>query len=478
MPLLAGCTQGNDPAPPAPGLPASALEAGRYYGFAHAGGALAFTLDGEGEASFDLYGGDDQRLGSVGFSSSPGRTGLHRIEGVDPGEVVLRLVTLNGTLNIDSGAERVQAFRPLLATVDRILLIDRPPRMDLLGGIGLDIALPGQTPADETVAIDFPRAPSDLRVLANGPWANLTVEVHNDRGLVLSAQDPGLIAAPTPGGTPRTLETMLGAAVPQNLRAGPAAAHVRADDLAGAVVLELESFSRAALPGPALTGPAVGDVRFTYGALPDGPVAFTVHASTRALMLWQDGPAADNASVALFGPHDEPLGVVRVPSKGTAQVPVAAGGDYVAVRLGGRVSLGADRTPSAFDLRPLEVQETTLPSGPMGLNGRYAIGNETLDAVGAFELRPGSLTSDGPDLQEGQTPLGGCDRGRFLRVDQGGETLVATLERGNDAAIEVASFAEGTLALGQGPLTVTHDGFGGDGCARPAVVVRSYVRAV
>lgn len=486
IPLLAGCTA-DDGAPasaPSPGVPAALLDAGRFYAFHHRGGALVFTLDGEGDAAFDLYDGADTRLGSVGFSSAPPRAGLHRIEGVAAGDVVIRLQTLNGTLRITSGGAGVGSFQPLAESVERVLLAAKPARAPLVP-FGLGFApVPTQQPVDETVDVAFHRAPAELRLLATGPWENLTVDVRSDRGTVLRSEGQLPSGGGIALGPVNALAPLAAQATPQNLRDGRLTATVRATDLAGPVVLESRTYSRAALPGRSAPGPDPASLPFSYGALPGGPAAFAVHGAASRLVLWQEGAAgnASDAAVALFGPHDERLGTLLVPPNGSVEAPTVGPGDYVAVLLSGHATLGADRAPADFQLRPLDVRETLAPAARAGegSSDEYAVAAEPLDATHAFALRPGSLAASGGDMVgSAGSPFGSfgaCDAGRFLAVAQGGEALMASLEPLDNAAPDAAPFADGTLALGDGPLTITHDGFGDDGCPRPAVTVLSYER--
>ncbi|MEK6976684.1 MAG: hypothetical protein AABY18_10140 [Candidatus Thermoplasmatota archaeon] len=476
VPLLAGCTGGDDAPGVVAGIPAADLEAGHFYAFRHNGGALVFTLDGDGDAAFDLYDGNDRRLGSVGFSSETTRSGLHRIDGVGAGELVLGLLTLNGTLRVESGGSGVASFQALADHIERHVLVDRAPRADLMGPIGIGgLPLSDQQSADEAVAVALRRAPAQLRVLGTGPWSNLTVDVLSEKGVVLSTGE----AAATPVFSieaSRELVAIAGQFTPQNLRDGNLTARVRADDLAGALLLEARSYSRAGLPGPAQAGPDVADVAFTYGVLPDAPVSFDVHGDATRLVLWQEGPPADNATVAVFGPDDRKLAVVHVPRTGTIVVPVAAAGQHVAILLGGKATLGADEAPSDFDLRPLDVTDTVVPSGRAGENGRYAIANEQLDLPTAFRFLPTVVSTPGDVLGQPQMPFGSCTTGLFARVDQAGEAVLAAVLATPGSAADPAPFVLGTMALRDGPLTLTYDGLGDDGCDRPAIVIQSYVR--
>lgn len=481
VPLLAGCTDG-DAAPPvvppvSPGLPAAALTEGGTYAFAHAGGPLVFTLAGNGDAAFELYDGEDRRLGSVGFSSETTRTSLHRVDGVPRGDVVLRLQTLNGTLLVESDGQPVLRFMPLGLLVERIVLVSTAPGPLDVVGIGSPVGGTGE-PVDEQVPISLRRAPSSLRLLAAGAWSGLDVEVRSERGVVLrlDVADSSSTPIASPG---RILLPLRAEATPQNLRDGELVAHVRADDLRGALVLEAESYSRAPLPTP---GQDAGQAAtFSYGELPAEPVVFTVHQDATRLLLWQEAGNGTNASVALFDAHDRRVANVVVPREGVVAVPVSEPGDYVAVRLAGSVSLGADRAPADFDLRPLEVQQTIVPGQPAGNGGLYAIATEELDLPTAFAFDPAVLAVPQGNVDGGLGPnLGmfGCSGGRFLRVDQGGEAVLVSLEPVGNEEFDARPFVAGALALGAGALTVTHDGFGDDGCERPAVAIRSYLRSV
>lgn len=469
-PWLAGCSDADPPGPQ--GLPASALEAGRYYAFQHNGGALAFTLDGQGETSFELYGSDDQRIGGAGLASSAAQQGLHRISGVAPGSIVLRVLTLTGTLQVESGGTAVSAFLPLLTSTQRIPLVALPPSNDPLATLGLGVLPVTGERFNQDVGLQLDRAPADLRVLASGPWSNLSVVIEGTVGRMVTASGSGS-SPPSLLGDARELRALPGAATPQNLRAGNASARIQADALEGAVVLEVETFSRASLPIPGKTGPTGA---FSYGALPLEPVAFTVHPRAKTLSLWQASGATSPAHVALFGPHDEPYGVLRVPPTGALAVAIRGAGEYVAVRLDGNVSLGADRTPAAFDLRPLPVKEAILPQQVAGSNGRYALVSETPTPTTWFALDPAQAIPTAQGITGG-LQFAGCDGGRLLQVRQGNETLVSVLDE-TLAADRVQAFSQGTLARHAGDLTIIHDGFGDDGCTRQAVRLRSYERIV
>jgi hypothetical protein len=482
VPFLAGCTDGAAPDPPLDGIAPGELRAGGAYSFHHAGGTLVFTLGGEGDASFDLFDGADQRLGSVGFSSSPAGASRHTIDGVDAGELVLLLTTINGTLRVESAGQAVAAFRPLGTLVERHLLADEEPRANPL--FGLNIPTPGSRPYDETFEVSLVRAPTALRVLATGPNSGLAVEVRSSKGIVLTAD--GDTAGPSAAiGDPVSLYAIPGTLTPQNIRDGELVVRVTADDLAGAVVLEAQSFSRVRLPTPQRQGPDPSDVSFTYGSLPGGPVGFTVHRDARTLVLWQEGTPEANATVALFGPHDERIATVLVPAVGTAEVAVSGGGDFVAVLLEGKATLGADVAPSDFDLHPLGVAKAVVPVAVAGSyssqGGRYGQAMEEAEAPTAFALRANRTASSGSNELGSEQPLPLCgsgDRGRYLRVDQGGEAILAYVEP-QSASGNVdpePAFRSATRALGAGPLQVWSDGFGADGCDRPVIDVLSYVR--
>lgn len=485
VPLLAGCTDGDaGPAtipPVSPGLPAAELTEGGFYAFAHAGGSLTFRLDGEGDAAFDLYDGDDVRLGSVGFSSETTRTGFHRIDGVGPGDLVLRVQTLNGTLRVESGDQAVARFQPLGTLVERVVLASTDATSPDTLGLGLAPVL-DPTPVDDQVDVALRRAPADLRLLGGGLWSNLSVEVRSERGVVLRADDVG---GGVSLGQARRLDPLPVEAALQNLRGGALVADIRADDLHGAIVLESRSYSRAGLPTPALAGDA--EAGFTYGPLSTTPTAFAVHAQATRLLLWQADarPGRDEAAVALFGPDDRRIATVLVPSRGLVEVAVAGGGDHVAVLLSGNATLGADRAPADFDLRPLETQDLVVPSSVAGdaARGLYAIASEEVEAPTAYAFVEDRLESSRQPFDGGGGPPPpmfpfGCDTGRFLRVDHGGEAVLVWPEEAGVVQQPPAPVLQAALALSAGLFTVTHDGFGDDGCARPALVIRSYVRPV
>lgn len=489
LPLLAGCTDGGGgpeeapgTQPLAPGLTPGELRAGGFYTFRHEGGTLVFTLGEEGDASFDLFDGADLRLGSVGFSSSPSGSSMHTIEGVQPGDLVLRLTTINGTLRVESGGRSVTSFRPLGVAVERHVLVDLDPRPNPLPGIVIPLPTSDGSYSG-TMDVAFRRAPVGLRVLATGPDAGLLVEVRSSKGVVLVAD--GDEASPQAAIGELVLYPIPGEFTPQNVRDGSFTVTVTADDLGGAVVLEAQSYSRAPLPAEPVAGPDPADVPFTYGALPRSPVGFTVHDDARRIFLWQDEAAADNATVALFDADDRRIATVLVPGRGSIAVTVQGGGEHVAVLLEGDATLGADVAPSDFDLHPLERSVTVLPVAVAGSyqapeGGRYGQGTEEADLPTAFALRANRTSaSEGDEFGDDAqfNPFCGThNRGRYLAIDQGGEAVLAYLEGLDEGNEPGPAFMAGTRALGSGPVQVHFDGFGADGCDRPVIDVLSYVR--
>lgn len=487
LPLLAGCTD-----PPAPAEPlarswetgAEGLENGTFYAFPHAGGDLAVAVRGNGSAEVVLYGADDVRLGHVGVGAERAR-GRFVLEGVEAGELVLHALAINGTLDLRSGGAPVPWFRALTAHYERHVLVSRDASLG-----GMPVPLPGGGDSvSEDVEVRLLRAPTDVLLYVHASFESLDVRVQGRSGPVLevstgsSVPFAGVYSGP-----------MRGEAYPENVRDGELVAHVEASAFEGDVVLEAASYSRARPAEAAATW--TGEVpRFTYGDLPDHPVAFDVHRDAVRLYLWQErGEVADGAAceaeggdadacgpedahVALFGPDDRRVATVAVPPDRVVALPVHEPGSWVAVLLGGEATLGADRVPGDFELHPLDVGQQTFPGGAAGSDdGSYEEERSAvrLDGVPyrvhAVEL---SGTGTGPVLDARPLVLGTCTSGA-LALLHGGETIGAW---GYDSlgSVRAPEQQDPSLLLGDGPLEVAY-GDHGPGCDRPGVAFDTYRR--
>ncbi len=491
LPLLAGCSE--DP-PSTPALVTSEVTADRlenetYYAFAHEGGDLDISVAGNGSAEVVLYGADDQRIGHIGVGAEQAR-GRFVLEGLSAGELVLRVVSINGTLDLRSGDSRVDGYRTLPLHIERHLLVERDastPFIPALVGSGSSV--------DETLDLDLLRAPTDIVAVARANYETLDVRVSGRSGTIYDGGGgQGVPIQPNV-----FLDELPGEFHDENVRDGHVTVRVQATSFSGILLLESRSFSRARIAeGEAFASDDVP--RFTYGDLPDQPVAFDVRADTTVLYLWQeDPPTAEEASqecqdpdnaeqercafgspahVALFGPDDARVATLAVPANGTLAIPVVEPGTWVAVLLDGAATLGADRVPSDFELRPLDVVETVLPGEAAGQDdGSYGDDRRPLAANGVpFRIEPVTIGSSGTTSTfdpMAQLFLGGCDPSA-VSVLLDGETIAAwgyDAYRFSPDAQPIAA----SLLLGDGELEIAYSDFG-RGCSRAGVNVLGYER--
>lgn len=484
--LLAGCSADPPPASPldlALERGPDELEAGRFYAFGHAGGELALSVEGNGSADVVLFGADDTRLGRVGVGT--GETGgRFELDAVAGGELVVQVLGLDGELELRSAGALVQSYHELPRHVERHILLHvaREP-LERLGV--LPTLMP--EPADETVEVDLLRAPSDLRLLAEGEYTDLEVVVQGEDGVVLEASDSG---GPFPAAG---LGVVSFGVIPsqmrsENVRDGRLTAHVRADHFKGILLLEGESFSRAR-PTGVESEPTQDVPRFTYGPLPNQPVSFQVRDGTTRLYLLQESEPDDvcsasepestdcvapMATVTIFDPEDRRLATVVVPWNTTMAVQVTVPGTYVAVLLAGQASLAADRTPADFELGPLDVKSVIAPEGYASETpGEYGQARSEVTGQGVvFRITPQDQASTPFGL-----PTGGPDCARTsLAVAQGGETIASWGfdQRSYDFDLEGTPEAASRLLAG-GPLTLVHDDFGSE-CVRTSLLLEGYER--
>jgi hypothetical protein len=477
--LMAGCTV--DPAETADGAMApEELAVGGFYAFRHTGGSLSFGLDGPGSAEVVLYGGDDARVGRVALDDarSAGRFVLER---VDAGDLVLHVQGLDGNLTVRSEGREVEAFSSLPTHVERHVLLQRP--RGPLAPVGLEGVNPlDREPADETVEVQLLRAPSHLRLLLQGSYADLDVRVVGAGGPVLVAE------APSGGFGPPVvalgLDEIPSEGYGENVRDGLLTAKVAAGDFEGVLLLEAESFSRARPPAAAVEA-LEGEPRFTFGVLPDQPVSFQVRAGAERIYLFQerdggspaepaceaaeapglDGDCPPGAVVALFGPHDERVAIVEVPADGVVAVRSVGAGEWVAVLLSGEASLGTDLVPADFELHPLEVEVAFTPeSHASGRGGEYASADGPANVAGVpFRAAIGE-TSD----PFGGLPLLASCGPASLALRQDGETIGSWGHSGQPSG-------QPELLLDGGELTVAYDDFG-PGCPQAILAIEGYVR--
>jgi hypothetical protein len=491
LPLLAGCSgPAAKPAGPSPLEAAAAgLQAGQYYAFDHGGGDLVFAVPANGSAEAVLYGAGDTRIGHIGLGAGQA-SGRFVIDGLQPGTLVLGVLSVNGTLDVRSSGRPVTTFRPLPLHVERHVLVDRPSQTPALP-ILLD------DPLDESMNVSLLRAPTALRIVAHdASFQDLEVRVTGRDGVVHEVQ---LGTTPTP--FPSYEEALPGDSYPENIRDGELTVEMRSTSFKGALILEADSYSRA-LVDEGGAHPSRDVPRFTYGALPDQPVSFEVRSGAKQVYLWVEArgssqtPSPSSSSrptqdpepcarqtaqaeacqdkrpvVALFGPHDERLATVVVPANQTVAVPVRDAGTWVAVLLRGDATLGADAVPTDFELHPLDTVQATTPDGPAGgSDGSYGEERVPLHVEGVpFHVEALQESATGGMFGVPSFGFGACG-GATLAVSRDGETIAAWGYQG----LRQPTW-DPDLYLGAGDLEAVHSDYGG-ACGRLSAVVAGYVR--
>jgi hypothetical protein len=494
LPLLAGCS-GRAPGAAPPSVHAAGaadLEPGTFYGFPHGGGELAFAVPANGSAEVVLYGADDQRIGHVGLGAAQA-SGRFVLDGLRAGELVIDVLSLNGTLDVRSGGEPVLAFRPLPVHVERHVLVSRPPQTPVA-----PVPFVAERPLREDVEVPLLRAPTDLRVVAHdAAFQDLFVTVRGREGTVHRVAYGS--ATPLLPGYQGVLQ---GDTFPENVRDGGLTAGLESSSFEGTLILEADSFSRAKADDGGAR-PTRDVPRFTYGPLPEQqPVSFEVREGARQVYLWVErgggrtstvsstftstsspssGPgspppsAGDDAdsrpAVALFGPQDQRIATVLVPRNETIAVPVPEAGKWVAVLLRGEATLGADAVPADFELHPLETAEARTPSGPAGGNdGSYGERRVPLEARGVpFHLAVEREYPGGSFVGFFDVGLTGCGSSGIAAL-RDGETIGAW---GYEGWLEPEWDPD--LYLGDGLLEVVHSDYGGT-CDHLVLVVTGYTR--
>jgi len=431
------------------GVPADALEAGRFYAFDHDGGRLAFRLEPGGAARVELYDSEDRRVARVPFGEGT-ETGPEVAFDLAAGRPVVRFEEMNGTVAVASDGRPVDRFEPLGVMFERIVVAARPPeplRLPLV---------PSSEPLEVESTIRLATAPHALRLLASGSYDALEFVAWTDSGVVLEAAD----AYVDPFGAllGEGLHTVPGDGFPENMESAELGVRLHAEGASGVFVLEAWGYSRAEplrKPAQATTRPV-----YEYGAVPDRPALFDVHAEATRITFRADGDAP--ATVVLFGPDDARIGTYRVQPGDAVAVPVQGGGAYVAVALHGSIIVGADAAPADLDsLHPLERIQTTAPTEPPGQDGAYGVVEENV-------THEGVLYDIGFGYMGGTLPGFPCGSGSTVRVLQDGQVLgfwgdEGDMDDGNRSA-----------RLRDGPVTVVADGF--EGCGHAGAVLWSYVR--
>jgi hypothetical protein len=474
--LLAGCATGPAQNQAEPrlslALHPTALLAGQFYSFVHGGGPLHFQTVDNATAVLEIFNGADARVGQIELDGGRATKAQFTITAMAAGQPVVRFLAIEGTIRIHSGSQEVTEFMLLVPAIERVLLINRgedfvPSLQPFVGG----------APANELVTVVLQRAPSSLRLLASGEYAGLSVTINSATGPVASTSGRNSpLLGPTAFGGRRLLEIPM-TLHHENFGSGTYQAVIEADNLSGALVLEAKTFSRAQPPS---AGPAVvsGDeVAFAYGRLTAAATGFQVHPAATSLYFWQDFEEGSNTNrttappawLAIYDSKDSKIATLRVSAEGLVRLPIQAGGEYVAILLAGTASVGSNEPPADFQLHPLSVRQTNVPSRVAGSNGWYAIESENVTLTGIpFRLSAGnrSTAPGGPSIFGPGMPCGG--------------TTVATLMLQGEAIFSVGQVRsealQGSLHLQTQGLSVVWDGFGADGCPQPVIAVHQYVR--
>lgn len=469
---LAGCAGvGHLPAASHPVLPdivpAAAL-AGSFYQFHHPGGTLELGVSAQGHAEIELFDPHDLRLGRLLLGGLAGHVGPVAVNDLVPGDYVLHVVALNGTLQLSvlgqsgsrSGETSEPVLRPLASHLERRILRQEPG-----GAVPVVGGLPpiNQTPHVVPLNVTLLRAPTALRLLATGPYSDLSVQLRGASGLVVDYN----------GGQRQGLNTFGGGVVeqlpaqlhPEAAADGHLVGSISFTQLQGAIVLEATSYSRLLPRAPATaavleTSPA----GFSYGSLPEQPVRFQLGAQNHRVLVANN--LTEPAWASLFTVGGDHLGTIEVPGHSQVALPLTPG-PYIVALLSGNLTLGADSAPGDFDLHPLTVTRTLQPATPAGRNGEYGQSREAADKGGVvFDIRPASSV---PMQGSGPVPLPAfspCRSEGMVRVvGIGNETL---------AYWDFASQVGRAAPLLDGPATIETDGFGADGCERSVAEVLSF----
>lgn len=463
LPLMAGCLESDDlrlPLADGFGVGPDGLAPDTYYQFPHPGGPLTFSVAPGGEAIIDLYGADDRRLGRFQLGGLDLQPREVRLGPIDAGDLVMRTVALDGQLTIDTDVGPIDHFAPLPAAVERVVLVDRPHAV-LGDALGL---LPQGDPVQDEQVVALARPPADLRLLLTGGAEGLEVTVSGPRGIIYETDEGDYMGA-LPF-EPSRLRPVTGTFTVQNVSIATLEVAIEAESMDGELILEATGFSRAVVPTPP-QGTDATEESFSYGVVPDQPILFQVHPDATTLFFSHNGTEGDGpAWVSLYDPDDRLVGTFQVPGNRSVQVPVATGGDHVAVARAGTVQVGADRVPADFELHPLEVARQVGPEAPAGQDGEYGVQETTLDVDGVpFALEPASVEPPG------LTPVSlTCLQWSSVQVVQGSDIL------GGGGAGVPEQYEAADLRLRPAPVTLVHDDLGEDGCGRHGVELLGYIR--
>ena len=477
VPTLAGCVGRTPPetAPtPEPGpyfVAPSEAEAGRFYALAHGGGLLSFRPHAGASAQVELFDAQDRRVAEYGIGG--GQAGPDIQVELPPGSYVLRMPTLNGTIAITSAGTELPLI-PLEGHVERIVLAQ-----DTKGVLPAVPFVPLEG-AHLKLDLNLTRTPTGLRLLADGEFGWLELALSGPAGEVFRAESGPATSFAEFGDYLREVE---GKFLASRARTERLQGTLDVEDLQGVLVLEAYSYSRAVPMGQDRQGQRSGRAPFEYGLLPSVPVAFDVASGASQLYLTAlpdaslvgpkgfGGKDKVAAWVAVFGPDDVKLASVPVYLGTYTTVQVSQPGTYVAALLQGNATLGADVAPGKLGLRPLRVDIHELPQQAAGTSGNYGQESEDPGSEGSlqgvtFDVRP--VTIDEPLTSP--IPSFACSMQESLRIIQEGEVVAAYGPQWPNASLPTGAL------LGNGPLTLWHDGFGGSGCMRNGVAVHTYLR--
>ncbi|HET6398804.1 MAG TPA: hypothetical protein VFH47_04555, partial [Candidatus Thermoplasmatota archaeon] len=304
-----------------------------------------------------------------------------------------------------------------------------------------------------------PRAPTDIRLLLRGSVRDVELVLHGAGGTVFEMRGAAFSLLPAVV-FPDGFHPIGGEFLRENVVDGRLAGTLAVSGLEGELVLEAASFSRAAATVSASVDWTQPAPSFRNG-LVEAPSVVTVPdgASRLSLLLEPDRAAGrdDEAWVAVFGPHDERLAVLRLRPGEVATLATPWAGDYVVAPLSGRVVVGADRLSSDFEPRPLALERTHAPAQPSrsGMDVR----NETVEPRGvpfAVAFEPARAT------------LFGCPDA-FLRLDHAGDAIAVQDGR------RAPDLLRASALLGDGGLTVASHA-APRGCTPAAFVITAYLR--
>ncbi len=496
------------------------LEPG-FYQFTHRGGDLELSVPSDHYARFDLFNGDDERLGRIELGSG-GFADQLSIDGA-PGAYVLHLIELAvipdhrvhetnasteepaddaaaeaqhaeepqaGELTMRSAGRTVEVFRPLGLHVERHVLVDRPfqtQEENPLPGLGIDSR--SGSPLDETLTVELQRTPVDVRLLVAGSAYDIRITGRGAGGLVFDSE--GTYEFPY-----AHLEQLSRHFHPENVVDNVLEIELTANGQEGPIVLQTSGYSRFLpedIPDVRLLEMESPDdgVVFTYGELPSMPTRIEVSKTASALQFWTEGYVPEEgmsaecetgeacsgqrdgsepivAWFAVFDPNDVKLGSFRVESGQRLELPVDQGGSYVLYSVSGPVTVGTDAVPRDFEMHSLELRSHEVGESSPGSADEYGRVNIDINVTGAiYQARPVMLFEQSNDLMP---PLfSGCASSGSVRLLAGGETIGLAGDRVPN------TFATTNRDLPATGLQLIQDGFHGN-CGQVGLVVHTYHR--